>query len=76
MVQEKETLRVGKSGVTSHLVQELKDQLNKRKQVTVKFMGNSVSDNKDFLLLANKLAEDSNSKIIHKVGHTATYLKN
>jgi RNA-binding protein YhbY len=75
MVQVKETLRVGKSGVTATLIQELKDQLKKRKQVTVKFMSNSVVDQKDFLLLAEKLANESNSSIVHKVGHTATYLK-
>ncbi len=75
MVQIKETLRVGKSGVTPTLIEELKDQLKKRKQVAVKFMGNSVVDQKDFLLLAKKLAEESDSQIIHKVGHTATYLK-
>ena len=33
MVQIKETLRIGKSGVTPEIVQELKDQLKKRKQV-------------------------------------------
>jgi len=75
MVQIKETLRVGKSGVTPQLVQELMDQLKKRKEVRVKFMGNSVSDHEDFKLLSEKLALESGSKIVHKVGHTATYLK-
>lgn len=75
MVQIKETLRVGKSGVTTQLVEELKDQLRKRKQVRVKFMGNAVVDQEDFLLLSKKLADESGSKIIHQVGHTTTYLK-
>lgn len=75
MVQIKETLRVGKSGVTPELIQELKDQLKKRKQVRVRFMSNAVVDQEDFMLLSQKLADGSNSVIIHKVGHTATYLK-
>ena len=75
MVQIKETLRIGKSGITPELVKELKDQLRKRKQVKVKFMSNAVVDQEDFQLLSKKLAEDSGSKIIHQVGHTTTYLK-
>ena len=75
MVQIKETLRIGKSGVTPEVVTELKDQLKKRKQVRVKFTSNAVVDQEDFQLLSEKLAEESGSKIIHQVGHTTTYLK-
>ncbi len=76
MVQIKETLRVGKSGITPQLVNELKDQLRKRKQVRVKFTSNAVVDQEDFQLLSKKLASESGSRIIHQVGHTTTYLKN
>lgn len=71
----KDTLRVGKSGVTDSLVKELLDQLKANGKVKVKFMSNAVVDNEEFLELANNLAERSASKIIQKIGHTAVYQK-
>jgi RNA-binding protein len=68
-------LKIGKSGITDNFVEELKTQIKKHDTVKVKFLGSAVANKQEFLNMAEELAERSGTKIIKKIGHTATYQK-
>jgi len=69
------TVKIGKQGLTSGIVEEIKKQLKKKKIVKVKFLGSFVSG-KDKAGLFAELAMKTNSRILHKVGFTAVLAKN
>ncbi len=69
----KATVQVGKSGVTDGVVQEIKEQLEKRKVVKVKFMKNT--DREGFKSRARELAELTNSDLVEVRGFTVILKK-
>ena len=67
-------VRIGKSGITDSIVEEIKKQLRKKELIKVKLLGSFVKG-KDKKLLAKELAEKANAMIIHKVGFVVVLYK-
>ncbi|MBR9691507.1 YhbY family RNA-binding protein [Candidatus Woesearchaeota archaeon] len=60
-------LRIGKSGLTDGVIEEIKKQLRKKKLIKVKFLKPALEgkSRKDF---AKDIAEKTDSELIHQVG--------
>lgn len=69
----KPMVRVGKSGVTDSLVEEVKKHLKKRNLVKVRFLKNSPSESTKEL--AQRLAALTDSEIVSLMGLTAVFYK-
>ncbi|MFW6013808.1 MAG: YhbY family RNA-binding protein [Nanoarchaeota archaeon] len=69
----KPLVRVGKSGLTNTLLEEIKKHLKKRRLVKVKFLKNSPYENiKD---LAEEIANSAQCEIITVMGLTVVFYK-
>ncbi len=60
------TLRIGKEGITENVIKQALALLKKHKVIKARFLTSAIADNKK--ALAEKLAADTNSKIVHRVG--------
>ena len=67
-------IRIGKNGLTENTIKEIKKQLNKKKLIKVKLLRAFIND-KDKKLVANKIAEETNSRIIDLVGFVIVLYK-
>jgi RNA-binding protein len=67
-------IRIGKNGLTENTIKEIKKQLNKKKLIKVKLLKAFVKG-KDKKLVANKIAEETNSKVIDLVGFVVILYK-
>jgi len=67
-------IRIGKNGLTENTIKEIKKQLNKKKLIKVKLLRAFVKG-KDKKLIANKIAEETNSKLIDMVGFVIVLYK-
>jgi len=67
-------IRIGKNGLTENTIKEIKKQLNKKKLIKVKLLRAFIND-KDKKLVANKIAEETNSRIIDLVGFVVVLYK-
>ncbi|MEE9524990.1 MAG: YhbY family RNA-binding protein [Candidatus Woesearchaeota archaeon] len=59
-------LRIGKSGVTDGIIEEIKRQLRKRKLIKIKFLKSAIEGSKKEF--AEEIAERTRSELIHQVG--------
>lgn len=60
------TLRIGKDGITENVIKQAMTLLKKHKIIKARFLTSAIAGNKK--ALAEKLAADTNSKIVHRVG--------
>jgi len=67
-------IRIGKNGLTENTIKEIKKQLNKKKLIKVKLLKAFVKG-KDKKLVANNIAEETNSKLIDMVGFVIVLYK-
>ena len=65
-------VRIGKSGLTENVIDEIKKQLKKNKVIKIKFLKTAITDKKK---LFAEIAEKTNSKIMKKVGFTIVLAK-
>ena len=66
------TIRMGKSGVTQALIDEIKDQIKRKDAVKVKLLGTKREETKQ---IASELAERCNSELIDVRGNTVVLWK-
>jgi len=69
----KPTIQIGKAGITSLIIEEIKVQLKKKKLVKIKILKTGKNDK--LKILAKNLADQSDSKLIKQVGGTITLHK-
>ena len=69
------SVRIGKSGLTESIINEIKIQLEKKNLVKVKFL-KAFIQGRDKKELAMELAEKTGSTLIDKVGFVAVLCKN
>lgn len=60
-------LRIGKSGLTESVIEEIKKQLQKKKLIKIKILKSALED-KDKKELAKEIAQKTDSDLIHQVG--------
>jgi len=72
---EKPTVWVGKEGATSHILNEISRQLEKKKMVKVKMLKTALKD-EDAKNVASKVAQQTESILIDVRGHTFILYKN
>lgn len=68
------TVRIGKKGVTEAQIKEIIKQLDARKRVKVKVLRSALAEN-TIEEIAQKVAQETGSKIIQVIGHTFTLYK-
>jgi len=66
------TVRIGRSGPTSAVIEEVKAQLKKREAVKVKILGTTKEEMKS---LSNELAERCSAELVETRGNTLTLWK-
>jgi len=66
------TVRMGKSGVTQSLIEEIKDQIKRKEAVKVKLLGTKREETKQ---IASDLAESCNAELIDVRGNTIVLWK-
>ena len=66
------TIRMGKSGVTQALIDEIKDQIKRKDAVKVKLLGTKREETKQ---IASELAERCSAEIIDVRGNTVVLWK-
>ena len=66
------TIRMGKSGVTQALIDEIKDQIKRKDAVKVKLLGTKREETKQ---IASELAERCNANLIDVRGNTVVLWK-
>ena len=66
------TIRMGKSGVTQALIDEIKDQIKRKDAVKVKLLGTKREETKQ---IASELAERCNAELIDVRGNTVVLWK-
>ena len=66
------TIRMGKSGVTQALIDEIKDQIKRKDAVKVKLLGTKREETKQ---IASDLAERCNAELIDVRGNTVVLWK-
>ncbi|MCK5024107.1 MAG: YhbY family RNA-binding protein [Thermoplasmata archaeon] len=66
------TIRMGKSGVTQSLIDEIKDQIKRRDAVKIKLLGTKREETK---IIASELAERCNANLIDVRGNTVVLWK-
>ena len=69
------SVRVGRNGLTNAIVEELIDQLNKRKLVKIKANKGIVEDATDRTNLFSKLAQRTDSTLVFHRGNVAVFWK-
>ena len=62
-------VRIGKSGITAGVIEEIKNQLKLHHLIKIKLL-KSASDSEDRKQLAAKIAENTNSEVIAVVGNS------
>ena len=67
------TIRVGKQGVNESLIDELKQQLLKRKLIKMKVNQGVASNNEERKLLFQSISNDSESYLVFQRGKTAVF---
>jgi|TARA_B100001094_G_C17682767_1_gene554217 RNA-binding protein len=67
------TIRVGKQGVNESLIDELKQQLLKRKLIKMKVNQGVASNNEERKLLFQSISNDSESYLVFQRGNTAVF---
>ena len=72
---EKPTVWIGKEGATSHILNEISRQLEKKKMVKVKMLKTALKD-EDAKNVASKIAQQTESTLIDVRGHTFILYKN
>ncbi|UCF59226.1 MAG: YhbY family RNA-binding protein [Candidatus Bathyarchaeota archaeon] len=72
---EKPTVWVGKEGATSHILNEISKQLEKKKMVKVKMLKTALKD-ENAKNVASKVAQQTESILIDIRGHTFILYKN
>jgi RNA-binding protein len=75
MRQESKTLspniNIGKNGLTDQVIQNIREELSRRKLVKLKILQSYLSD-KDKNEVFDDIAEKTGAKIVHKIGFTIT----
>ena len=66
------TIRMGKSGVTQSLIDEIKDQIKRREAVKIKLLGTRKEETKT---IASELAERCDAELIDVRGNTVVLWK-
>ena len=66
------TVRMGKSGVTQSLIDEIRDQIKKKDAVKVKLLGTKREETK---AIASELAERCNAELVDVRGNTLVLFK-
>ena len=66
------TVRMGKSGVTAALIEEIKSQIKKKGMVKVKLLGTRREETKQ---IAAELAERCNAELVEVRGNTVSLWK-
>ena len=69
------SVRVGRNGLTNAIVEELIDQLNKRKLVKIKANKGIVGDATDRTNLFSELAQRTDSTLVFQRGNVAVFWK-
>jgi len=60
------SIAIGKAGMTEAVIRKVKELLKRKKVIKVKFLPSAIaSDKKE---LTDKLAKETNSRIVHRVG--------
>ena len=67
------TVRIGKGGVTEHVVIELREQLRKRGLVKLKANRGLLSNSEERATCFEGLAKNSNSVLAHSIGNVAVF---
>lgn len=67
-------LRIGKNGLTSGVVEEIKKQLKKKKLIKVKFLKAALEE-KNRKEFAKEIAEKTDGELIHQVGFVVVLYK-
>ncbi len=67
------TVRIGKKGVTDNVLNEISEQLKKRKMVKIKFLKNT--DREELSEKAERIATKVNGKVVDVRGFTITIKK-
>ena len=67
------TIRVSKQGVNESLIDELKQQLLKRKLIKMKVNQGVASNNEERKLLFQSISNDSESYLVFQRGNTAVF---
>jgi len=67
-------LRVGKSGLTENVIEEIKLQLKKRKLIKVKLLKSFIAS-KDRKKIAGEIAQRTDSKIVQQIGFVVVLYK-
>ncbi len=68
-------VRIGKSGLTESVINEIKKQLEQKKLIKIKMLKAFISG-KDKKELAKEIAEKTNSMLVHNVGFIVVLAKN
>lgn len=68
------TVRIGKKGVNEAQIKEISRQLDARKKVKIKILRSAIMES-SVEEIAQKVASETGSKIIQKIGHTFTLYK-
>ncbi len=69
------SIRIGKDGVNTNLISELRNQLEKRTVVKVKINKGIASNKGDRTQIFLRIAEESNSSVIFQRGNVAVFCK-
>lgn len=67
-------LRIGKSGLTENVIEEIKLQLKKRKLIKVKLLKSFISS-KDRKKIAGEIAQRTDSKLVQQIGFVVVLYK-
>ena len=67
------TVRIGKGGVTEHVVIELREQLRKRGLVKLKANRGLLSNSEERATCFEGLAKNSDSVLAHSIGNVAVF---
>ena len=67
-------IRIGKSGLTAGVVEEIKKQLKKRKLIKIKFL-RAALEKKDRKKLAKEIAEKTGAELVQQVGFVVVLQK-
>lgn len=59
-------LSIGKLGMTDFVIKKIKELLRRKKVIKIKFLSSAIKNNKKEL--TERLAKETNSRIVHKVG--------
>ena len=65
-------VRIGKSGITKQVIEEIKRHLKKKKIIKIKFLKTAINDKKKMFA---ELAKKTNSDIKKKIGFTVILAK-